>query len=163
MPQQENAPTPYGEHRMPSWFDRILNTTTKERTFLWLDEEKGGRPRKALKTALFAVVQSDLAKPVLNYLVDATKTMGFGFAGPAQVYADLVNKASDAIFGTPGSTKLQVGLDRTFGADDLTSGYLFVSDAPSGTFDRAKLTFKDDNRIHYDGGLGDFAYTSLTR
>jgi hypothetical protein len=117
-----------------------------------------------LKTALFAVVDSDLAKPVLNYLVDATQTLGLGFAGPAKIYADLVNKASDAIFGTPGSTILQVGLDRTFGAEDLTSGYLFVSDAPSGTFDPAKLTFEPgSNKIHLAGEpySGDSAYMLL--
>ena len=234
---------------MSSWFDRIINKPTTERTFLWLDEKQGGRLRKPLKpgtcyvsvrikaaripvlrflatkyhlsvaswleyrttadglqkgtavlspgdlmdlmdgpgdrivfmdkpilraipwagelqlkTALFAVVESDLAKPVLNYLVDATKTLGFGFAGPAKVYADLVNKASDAIFGSPGSAKLQVGLDRTFGTDDLTSGYLFVSDAPSGTFDPAKLAFNPgDNRIHLGGKAygGDSAYLLL--
>jgi hypothetical protein len=94
-----------------------------------------------VKIALFAVVEANLANPMLDYLVKATETAGFGFAGPSKVYAELVKEASDAIFGTVGSTHLLSGMDRTFLAADLKAGYVLLSDAPAAETATAELRF----------------------
>jgi len=120
-----------------------------------------------VKIALFAVVEETLAQPVLDYLVKATEVAGFGFAGPAKVYAGLVKEASDAIFGTVGSSDVVTGMDRGFLAEDLQAGYLLLSDAPAAETAKAKVRFDpQDKRIKpkVDGGsnpLKDYAYMVL--
>jgi hypothetical protein len=102
----------------------------------------------AVKIALFAVVEENLANPVLDYLVKATETAGFGFAGPAKIYADLVKEASDAIFGTVGSSHVLTGMDRNFLASDLQEGFLLLSDAPATETKNAPMVFDpQDKRI----------------
>ena len=116
--------------------------------------------------ALFSVVEESLAGPVLDYLVKATDVAGFGFAGPAKIYASLLKEASDAIFGTDGSTKPLTGMSRNFLKNDLQAGYLLLSDAPADLTAKADIKFDDgDKRIHVadkkNDPFKDYAYMVL--